>query len=180
MRNFFLFLIFGICTLNSCINTEKVDFDKKLISKMSNEDISSGLPSRYGSISLFAKCGDNKIALTSIKELRTIHSLKYNNIEFSDFLSKALNQKLNISYNDKIVCLNLDKHIDTYYKKNDFQKFLNSYTERINTNLILKSSLTEEEINTISYYLFINNYLVSHDDYIGKYYIRKTTAYYNL
>lgn len=177
MRKLFLIFIFLI-DLYSCSKIENPDFDTKLISKMSNEDLSSGLPSKYSTIPLFAKCNDNKIALTSIEELRAIHSLKYNDMKFFDFLSKTLNQKLDISYRDKIICIDMDKDINDDYEKNDFGTFLNSYTEKINGNLILKSSLTKEKINTVSYYLFINNYVCIFDDYIGFSYIKKTDSFY--
>ena len=94
-------------------------------------------------------------------------------MSFKAFLTEALNQKINVSYKNKTACFDLDIQILLFYKNNTFDIFLKKYTEDNDNRLNLKIKRMNSQLDTISYYLFLNNYLVLYDDYIGEYYVEK-------
>ncbi|WP_306353310.1 hypothetical protein [Flavobacterium sp. '19STA2R22 D10 B1'] len=156
---------------------KKFVFDKILTSKMAEKNYE--LPLQYNNIMLFGKCKDDKIGLVYMSELRGIHKFKYKNLEFSAFLEKALNQEIDISYEDKIDCFEIDKTVSLLYKENSFDKFLDIIGDKIDTTTYsLKIDPNKKEINSILYFCFLNNYLASFDDYIGFFYIRKSSLLY--
>ena len=167
-----LFLIFFACQKNKSIR-----FDENLINKISDEN--KELPSQFSSNIFFGKCSNNKIAEVYIQDLKAINKFKFPTLSYKDFLQKALNQKIAIDYEDKIKCFDLDTQIRLSYKSNDFNTFLNQYTEKVEgKKLLLKKSINEKQLNSVLYYFFLNNYLSSYDDYIDRYYIIKTSGFY--
>lgn len=173
-----LFFYFLLLTFIACQNKNDNKFDGNLIEKIAQED--TKLPSKFSFILFFGKCSEDKVALIFIEDLKSVHSLKYKNLSFLEFLRKSLNQEINIEYQNKIECFDLDKGITTNYNNNNFESFLNLYVNKKNEEMELKSTINSNQRNTISYYLFINNYLVCQDDYVGKYFVNKTSSFYNL
>jgi hypothetical protein len=161
-----------IALLIICFSCEKKpnEFNKKLIEKISKEN--SALPSRYNSIILFIKSKENKVAKTNVQELKGLHKFEYNKMKFSDFLSDALNQKISIDCQG-VNFFGLNKEVVHLYKNNDFNTFLSFYSEKVigSNRLIFKNKVEENQINTVFYFLFLNNYLVSFDDISGMYFI---------
>ena len=154
----------------ACEKNKINTFDEKLIEKMAGQE--TKLPSVFSSIPFFGICSNNRVALVYVQDLRAIHTAKYKKIGYSEFLQKTLNQQISVEYQDKIECFDLDKDVTTDYESKDFENFLHSYTEKTSSGkLALKPSVPEDNINSILYYLFLNNYLASYDDYIGKFYI---------
>lgn len=172
----YIFSFLGVFLLG-CNKQNHEKFDKKLTLKISSENID--LPSKMSSISFYGKCTEDKIAEVNIQDLRSLHKFKWKDLSYNEFLDQALNQKINLEYQDKIACFDLDKEISSYYKDNDFNTFLNLYTKNASNNeLTLKSTIKENQINSVSYYFFLHNYLLLYDDNIGIYYLRKTSSFY--
>lgn len=172
-------LIIGFSSLLfyiSCNKRNGYEFDKKLVEKIALEK--TDLPSKFSSIPFFGKCSDNKVAEIYIQDLRALYRDKWQNLKYQEFLEQALNQKINIEYQGKIECFDLDKNVAEAYENDGFDNFLNSYTENKSSGrLVLKSMIKENQINTVLYYLFLNNYLALYDDNIGKYYINKASTF---
>lgn len=167
----FLILLHSACKMDS---SDK--FDERFIKMVANET-DTGLPSQFSFISFYVKCNDNQIAIVNIEELKVLHSLKYKKLDYLTFLRKALNQEMNLEYKDKIQCFSVDREISTMYSNNNFETFLSLYTDKVGQERVLKPSF-ENSANTIFYYCFLNNFVALHDDYTGRYYLKKTTYYY--
>jgi hypothetical protein len=90
-------------------------------------------------------------------------------MDYKTFLSKALNQQIILSNKERRV-FTLDKDVTHVYKTKKFTDFMLSYFEIYgNDQYTLRKEISENERNTIFYYLFINNYLTVFDDYSGFY-----------
>ncbi len=169
--------LFLILFFASCKDNKGSAFDEKVVEKIAQE--STEYPSEFSSIPFFGKCSNNQIGLVYLQDLRAIHTLKYKQLNFLEFLNKSLNQEITIDYLDKIKCFDLDKSVTLLYESNDFYTFLNLYTVKTKSNrTALKKEIKTNQIETVIYYLFVNNYLTSYDDYIGKYYVDKTSLFY--
>jgi hypothetical protein len=148
----YIFSFLGLFLLG-CNKLYHEKFDEKLIQKISSEN--GDLPSKMFSISFYGKCTDDKIAEVHIQDLRSLHKFKWMDLSYKEFLDQALNQKINLEYQDKIECFDLDKEIAYHYKNTNFNTFLNLYTKNSSNNeLTLKSTIKENQINSVSYYFF--------------------------
>lgn len=168
----YLILILIVCHLffTSCNDKKSFKFNEKLIDKISNENLE--LPSSSNSIILFCRCKENRIALTYVQELRGVYKYKYNKMKFSEFLSDALNQKIDISYKNKIECFEVNANVKNIYENNNFEEFINLYCDKSNKKEYrVKKNISDNELKTVLYYFFINNYLATFDDYAGYYFI---------
>lgn len=176
MIRIFFILFFISCIICSCNKKSSVPFDEKLILEIANE--STEFPSKYNSLTFFGICEKNKVRVLSVNELRFIHKKKYNQMKYKDFLSQVFNQKLDINYVDKIKCFELDQEVTNKYNdSSNVEEFIGLYSKKNNQkNHILKNDIPEKKLITIMYYLFLNNYLVTFDDYIGIYFIEKTSS----
>jgi hypothetical protein len=167
----FSFLLFFL----SCNKRQPKEFDKKIIELISEED--SKYPSVLSPVLFFGKCKDNKIAILHVQELKAIHKMKYNNLEFRFFLEQALNQKIDLNYNDKIPCFTINPDVAILYKKEHFDDFIKIFCDKIETHTIrLKSSIPDNQITSVLYFFFLNNYLSYFDDNIGRYYVKSTSS----
>ena len=161
--------------LISCNDRKVFKFNEKLIDRIANENLE--IPSQYNSVILFCKCGDNEIALTYMQELRGVYKNRYNKMMFSQFVEDALNQKLDISYKDKIKCFSLDSKVKEKYEKNSFENFVNLYCDKFDGVFRIKKNIKESQFNSILYYLFLHNYLTIFNDYEGYYYSQKASDF---
>lgn len=176
-----LFFILLLYMLIACNKKEGITFDEVLIEKISHEAKypPSNLPSKFSSIEFFGKCSNNKVAKIYLQDLKSVNKYKYPNLSFKEFLVKALNQEILVDYQDKITCFDLDKNVSNFYESNNFDNFLSLFTEKTSNNrLLIKKEIIGNKLDTVSYYLFLHNYLVSFDDYIGKSYVSRTSSYY--
>jgi hypothetical protein len=172
-----IIVFFLITCFASCNENKKSIFDEKVIEKIALEN--TEYPSAFSSTPFFGKCSSNQVCLVYVQDLRAIHALKYKQIDFLEFLKKSLNQEITIDYQDKIECFDLDKNVTLFYQGNDFNSFLNLYTKKTKSNrLALKKGIKSDQLETVIYYLFLNNYLTSYDDHLGKYYVDKTSLFY--
>ncbi len=178
IKSFFIFLLY---LLVACNKKDGITFDKVLIEKITYEykNSPSNLPSKFSSIEFFGKCNSNKVAKIYLQDLKSVNKYKYPNLSFKEFLVKSLNQEILVDYQDKVTCFDLDKNVSNLYESNNFDTFLSLYTEKTSSNrLLIKKGIDGNKLNTVSYYLFLHNYLVSFDDYIGKSYVSSTSSYY--
>lgn len=177
MKQIFLFLIFFMI---SC-NNQEIYFSSEKIDKLAEGDFS--LPSPYFSIYLFVKLDNGEICKTNIDALYYVYEKFYvsDYSKFNLFLYDVLNQKkklnkTNFSHID-IEYFEIDDEIKSKYKNLNFKDFKDFYCENKDSKeFILKqdiyNSYSIEKLNSVFFYLFINDYQITLDDNIGQYKIR--------
>lgn len=138
-------------------------------------------PSPEIALFLFVKSSNGLIGRLNINTLYRIYNKQYNHSDnnFQEFVSNCLNQKETIE-NDTLVkrgviTFAIDKTIEDESIKFGITKIIEKYCIKINTGNfeIKKAFLNQEQLNSILYNAFINNYKVLLDDYMGKYVIIK-------
>jgi len=162
---------------SSCHQKKEFEFNRNIIEGIVSENVK--VPSYYNSYLLFSKCNDIRIAIINIEDLRIIYKRKYLKMNFSEFLKNALDQKLDISYKDKIECLEINTEVKAIYEAKPFEYFLTYYCDKVDAKESrIRNSIPKRQLKSVLYYFFINNYLTQLDDKIGYYYIRKTELIY--
>ncbi|THF52833.1 hypothetical protein E6C50_01075 [Flavobacterium supellecticarium] len=177
----FLFLL-----LLSCQKQPTIYFKENIIKELAQGDFT--LPSPYHNIPLFIVIENGEYCNSNITILYHIYQEYYKSKykSFELFLDTVLNQKMALSKKDfyrmDVQYFQLDSEISKQYHKYSFKDFMDQYCQKEdNNNYSLKSEFydkfSNDELNTLSYYLFINNYQTGLDDYIGKYYFRPLLSY---
>jgi len=117
---------------------------------------------------------NDSISESSFEKLKGVYNASYPRrySEFSDFLFDALNQKIKIDTKTPKTYLYYsqtflsDPNITHLYKDSGLKGIMDKHCFNSNGIYTLnKGTLTLNEINSISYYFFINQYIRSDDDY---------------
>ncbi len=167
-----LILLLLICSLSCNSSVQNVPFSKSLIKSIAEEQ--SNLPSRFSNLLFFCKCLDNEILSLSVYGLKEVYLNEFGYTSYYDFLTNLLNQKIAIKCRDQSQRFKMNENVRKRYKDVNLNEFLDFYCTKEGNNLFgLKNSTTNEQQNTVLYFLFINNYLISFDDYSGIYVVRK-------
>jgi len=171
MKLKFKILIFSLSLITSACNDKSSNsFDLKLIEIIIKEKPEYPI---LISSTLFGKCNETGVVGFPTKELRFIYKAKYKNLEYAEFVKLALNQKLDLNYSGGVTCFSLDLEVKNFYNNNQFEIFLDKFCKKVNnTEYRLKYDINEKQINSILYFLFVNNYLNFYDDMSGIRYIR--------
>jgi len=174
MRNTIILLLLFLVV--SCNN--KQFFKNSTIKELSSRG-DSEIPSVYGYLSMFVLVDSNQVAKTSIEDLWIMYKFDYVSTykKFETFVFEALNQKLIFKrgYIEKRNgdVFSLSQKIKLEYEKSGISYLVNHYSKNRGNDLeIIRGSLSFDELRTIQYYFFINNYMVMHDDLIGTYYVK--------
>ena len=129
------------------------------------------IPSRYNFFDFFCKGKNDKAVKLKYKELGEVYQSQFNNLDYTDFLFKLLNQEIVIDTENRYY-FQLNDTICKKYESYNFDAFLSCYCEKIeNGRYRLTKLLLQSELNTFSYLLFTNGYFVTFDDYSGVCYI---------
>ena len=169
LTKLFLVLIITSIYFYSCLLKPKPMFEYYEIEMLAYEE-ELGVPSRYYDLDFFCKGNSDSVVKLQYRELKEIYKNQFSNLDYNDYLTKLLNQKITINCNGKNF-VKLNNAIYEKYKSNNFDNFLNYYCKNTNNSYKLTKKLSQDELNTFSYILFINGYFVTFDDYIGIYYI---------
>jgi hypothetical protein len=174
MKNIIILLL--LFSVVSCNN--KQYFKDKTIKELSSRG-DSEIPSVYGYLSIFVLVDSNQVAKTSMEDLWTMYKFDYVGIynKFEVFVFEALNQKLIFKkgYIEKKNgdVFSLTQKIKLEYEKSGISYLVDHYSKNNGKELeIIRSSLSSNDLRTIQYYFFINNYMVMRDDYLGTYYVK--------
>jgi len=179
IKSFIIILVFySSCTLSN----NKPVFDENMIKLISENPIYSGnqnIPPNYVSTTFFVQGKHGKILLLDPRELEEIFINDYSSWKYDKFVRKALNQELIIKNENIGKPFELDKEVMSNYLKHDFLDFLKMYSEKIELNdrYMLKNDIQKQQLFSVLFYSFINNYLSVFDDYIGCYFVIKTSIY---
>lgn len=169
--------MYVICLfLISCSNDTNVYYDRETIKKLClNYDYVSNLPPPPGP-ELFIRSED-KICKTNITILSRIYKENYKEKQdFEDFVYNVVNQKQVITDNqDYMECFIPDNNISEKYQNLPLNTFMDLYCTKDEKGeyYMLKNIENIITLNTVSYYLFLNKFQVSFDDYIGIYKVYK-------
>ena len=164
-----LFFVVFWCNKSSHFIGE--EFTKKI---SINQDTS--LPSAFVKSNLYVKVSENSILETNVKFLSDIYNNHFKDQykDFHDFLDSALNQNLiipiDISTQYEYRIFNIDNEIVKLSNKNIIMQYLKAEKGKY---YFYPRQLNSDKIQTILYKLFLDNYLISFDDYGGKYIITK-------
>ena len=172
MKKYMLILIlFPLTVFISCNIKQKPTFNKHLIENLSNAQID--LPSHYSEIIFFCKSQNKKILPLNANDFRYIYSKEFSKLDYKLFLTRLLNQELDVQYNNK-KSFEINKFIENHYKSMDFISFMNFYCVKISkSRYTLKNDVLKNQRYSIFYFLFINNYQTSFDDLGGMFIIKK-------
>lgn len=167
----FCSIVFALISCNKKQNTSIDDKFILLISKDSE-------PSLFGGISFYCKGENDKIIQIESKDLRVLYSKGTFNMDYLSFLRKVLNLEIVLHPKGLVYEFNIDVNINKEYQNRKFSDFIHLYCKGIGADeYVLKKGFTENQRNSIFYFLFINNYLSVFDDYSGSYNVFSTSKY---
>jgi len=188
MKKIILLLLF--CVLFSCERKEP-NFSKEMIEKLSymQEDSEGGLlPSQYLRLELYLVTKDGRILRCNNHELFFSYKKYYSNTfeSFDEFLNAVLNvdfflKDKNLKNFNSFYSFKLNPKLKKEYYDLGFENFLKKYSKgpiRKGELEFNKSDLKNDEYFTIAYYLYVNQYDISQDCYLGKDYIYKREDYF--
>jgi hypothetical protein len=166
------FIVNGQNSLDSCF-IQKLADNKDYFSKY-------GVPPPLDVQFLFAKGeSDSVFLIEDARELEEIYSVWPYNMDYKDFLTEVLNQKTILHPHYKTIKFALNKKVASKYKQNGLKKILKSYCIKIvrsdRDRYRLKKGLSEIELYSVMYFLFINNYLTEFSDESGIYSVGNIT-----
>jgi len=177
MNKGIIILLLLLITLSCNNNGQQIE--KKTILKLSQGDFS--IPSVHGFLYLFFSVEGNKKGHGNVNILHDIYISYYRNTyeDFSLFLSDALNQKMIFKEKEceghDISRFKVNHIVEKHYRELSLTNFIEHYCDKEDeNNFVVKQKYNNDEyLMTILFYLFINNYEITSDDYIGKYKVRK-------
>lgn len=173
-----LYLIVGSILIFSC-HDSKIKIKDSTLAMLSEGDFV--LPSKHGSFNLFFRSENGEVGCTYVDVLHyifiTYYSKSYKN--FNLFLAEVLNQKIKISkekFNRRqVFYFTLDNSTKKDYDTLSFDVFFAKYCQKSRYSAdeyyLVRKYRKSDNIFTIMYFLFINNYWISSDDLIGDFII---------
>lgn len=175
LRKTLIFFMFFILTI-SCNN--KSDYDLQFVKKLAQMDDKN--PSRYFNYNLFFILDNSQIIQTNINTVYKIYFDNYKKDEdFETFLMKIFSkeQTLKISeiekYNKQDYFYKIYSIDDKIYN-DEIKNIINQYLKMSDTGYHLyPNNLNKNEIATILYRMFDNNYKIQQNDYSGYYSLKK-------
>ncbi len=171
-------LLFMLCcsvfALISCNKKQNTSIDNNLILLISN-DVG---PSLFMGIPFYCQGEGGKIIRIESRELRILYNEGTFNLDYLSFLRKVLNQQIKLQSNKRVYTFNIDKDVNEEYQSKNLADFMHLYCNSNGTGeYILKKGFTENQRNSIFYFLFINNYLSVFNDYSGSFNIFSVSKY---
>ncbi|MDE5494230.1 hypothetical protein [Elizabethkingia meningoseptica] len=174
-------LVILALALISCTKSN-IDVSDKFIKEISTVDNEDNditklyIPENATNL-LYLKLDNNKMLCMNTLEVKDIYDKSYKKDykTFYLFLKKALNQKIDISINhierNNVIIFDLENNI--LNKSNDLIK--KEYLKKIDNDnyYFAPGSISLNQKQTVLYKMFIDNYLISFDDYSGNYMIKK-------
>jgi hypothetical protein len=118
----------------------------------------------------FCKCQDNQIVRLTLNQIRNLFRTSTSNDNFRMYVTAILNQRLKIDCNSFDSTIELDPIIKDQYEKKGVDYLLKSFCiQSVNDRYFLNPKMSKNQLNTVLYYFFINNYISVEDDYLGNY-----------
>ncbi|OAE90503.1 hypothetical protein FPG87_13340 [Flavobacterium psychrophilum] len=161
------------------VKQETVDFlSKEVIKNLPRKDGLINL-SHYMSVPVFVLNNHSLLISTRVDFLHHLYIFSYKNQyeNFNIFLFKSLNQE--IIFDEKYFTkydfsiFKIDNGVKKKYETKKFIDFYNYYLKKEDKKEYLSRDkiLDTNQHFSVIYYLFINNYYTTEDDYIGRTYV---------
>ena len=160
-----------ILQLGSCKSSNSL----KEIDRLKNEILVDDI--FYTEMLFFPTEENERIGYITIFGLRRnlLNDEKYNNCNLDSLLSEALKRNHSFSCNEMEGCFKPSISIENSYKELSFKSFLEKYTQYPDNcdYYMIRHELTENEKETVAYFLYLNDYYTSYDDYENRYFSTK-------
>jgi hypothetical protein len=149
-------------------------FDLYQVEKIAQSSLIEPPPAVISFTPVYVIGSNDSISETKFENLQSVYQTTYMNrySKFSDFLFDVLNQKIKLDTQNPQTHLYYsqtflsDPGISRLYKENGLKGIMEKYCFKSNDLYTLKrGTLTLNEINSVSYYFFINQYVRADDDY---------------
>nr|WP_321374904.1 hypothetical protein [uncultured Bacteroides sp.] len=176
MKNSKLMFMFCCCifAIISCNKKQNISIDNNLILLIS-KDVG---PSLFIGVPFYCQGEGGKVIQIESRDLRILYNEGAFNLDYLSFLRKVLNQQIKLQSNRSVYTFKIDKDVDKEYQSKNLADFMHLYCKSSGTGeYILKKGFTENQRNSIFYFLFINNYLSVLDDYSGSFNIFSVSKY---
>lgn len=172
-----LLLMVMMCFVNGCAqNNYREKAYEDLKEYVLNEDYSG-----VGYILFFETETKNEITYTDAFSLQRdlYYSPKYKDIDKDAFLKKIMMGEIILSCKDFRQCFTIVPTIMEDYKKKNFEDFLKSNTRYLeeDNKYIINYTYSYNEKISVAYYLYLNNFYSSYDDYSFDFFSRKDPVY---
>jgi hypothetical protein len=180
-----IIIFFIVILIYSCNNQNSTKDDKRFIELLASEYplqvIEEGniLPSKYNGYILYIKYNNKQAVKTNVNALIRLYDKSYKSKRFRDFLEQVFNQKIKLNESEEFIYFHLNNRITNDYENLGYENFKHLYflpTSDIE-EFDLKPNIKPDELDTIFYYCFINNYLYSGGEY-GPFSIRKFSDFF--
>jgi hypothetical protein len=168
-------IFIGVLFFCHCYSPQqKGHFDLPLLEKLSQLTLIEPPPDVISFTSVYVIGNNDSIYESNLVKLRSVYKTSYAKeyIKFSDFLFEALNQKIKLDTKNPKTHLYYSQsfmiapNIKRLYNKQGVKGLIERYCVGNGDLYTLnKGGLTLSEVNSISYYLFLNQYLRADDDY---------------
>lgn len=172
--------------LFACNNPDKyAHYDHDTLERISKlASIEPVPPPVISFIPVFMLSGNDSVAITTFPRLKQIFSANYtqNYKTFDDFLFAALNRKSKPSINARFFHLydqvfKIDTAISFIYKSESINGLIKRYVVLDKDRYTLRrEKLTLNEINSISFYFFIHQFIRQDDDYNASIHFNKLSS----
>lgn len=171
---FFFFSCFPVSEEN--IRADNVAISAEYIAMLSKEE--PGLPLTNGNKIIFFKKNNKYKCAVNLGAVHTTYENQFSKkyASFNEFLTSLLAQKITIDKyieDPSKIEFQIVDSIMSRYDDLSLEEFISKYFNGVKDNqrftLKKEKTLSTDELYTILYLCFINNFVIGFDDYIGKY-----------
>ncbi len=170
-KKFILILIIVILQLGSCKPLNSLKENNELKNAVLDNDLF------YSEMLFFSTEVKEQIGYITIFNLRRnlLYDKKYDNCNLDSLSSEALKGNHPFRCDELERCFKPSFSIEKSYKSLSFKSFLEKFTQYLNAHnyFTIHNELTENEKETVAYFLYLNGYYTSYDDYENYYFSTK-------
>ena len=166
----------------STLNSEY--FDLAELKKISN--LAMIIPPPYLlALPVYILNTNDSVTVSDFEKLKSVYTILYTNkySTLDSFLFDVLNRRIKVNINEPQThyyysqTFLLDSHISSLYKEKNIKGLITKYCiENKNSYALKKNSLTPNQINSISFYFFVNQFMRVDDDYEASIQFKKLTS----
>ena len=170
-KKIILIIIIAILQLGSCRYLNSLTEVDELKNAVLGSDLF------YSEMLFFPTEVKEKFGYITIFNLRRnlLNDKKYDNCNLDSLLSEALKGNHAFSCNELEGCFEPSSSVVDSYNKLSLEPFLEKFTQHLDTRnyFMICNELTENEKETVAYFLYLNGYYTTYDDYENRYFLKK-------
>ena len=166
-----LIIIIATLQLGSCISLNSLKENDELKNAILKSDL------LYSEMLFFPTEEEEQVGYITIFNLRRnlLNDKKYDNCDLDSLLSEALKGNHSFSCSELERCFKPSSIIEKSYKKLSLKSFLEKFTQYfdIRNYFMIHDELTQNEKETVAYFLYLNGHYTTYDDYENRYFLKK-------